>query len=134
MSRASVGSSRAAKAREAVSFLEKGKGREVLSTISKTGMRNLVSVAQAASSLDEIELTIRYQQARSGEKKNERWHPETSEVLINVIRKAAQGVQGDSDEAHRARALAAAEVLGLIARAHRVIHEQNRASGKGERS
>jgi len=126
------GASRAKKARAAVKLLDDGKQRDVLATIDSSAMRNLQAVAQAASSLDEIVLVIQYQQARQHQQAKRRWDAKAGKLLIDLVRAAAEGISGDDDESERSKALAAAEQLGLVARAHKVISEEARErSGKG---
>jgi len=115
------GTSRAKKAQAAVKLLDDRKHRDVLATIDSSAMQNLQAVAQAASSLDEIVLVIQYQQARM-----RRWDASAGKLLIDLVRSAAEGIQGEDDEAERSKALAAAEQLGLVARAHKVISEEAR--------
>lgn len=119
------GASRAKKARAAVELLDDPKKRDVLGTIDSSAMRNLQAVAQGASSLDEIVLVIQYQQARM-----KGWESSAGKLLIDLVRAAAEEIEGEDDEAERSRALAAAEQLGLVARAHKVISEQARDHGR----
>ena len=106
-------------AKAALRLLDEGEPRDVLAQLDPTAMRTLLAVAQGASSLEEIELVLQYQQARF-----KRWHPNTAKVLIDLLRWATRDVRGDDERADRRRAEFAAQQLGLIARAHKVIAAQ----------
>ena len=117
-------------ARAALGLLEDNKKRRALAGVDPSSVRTLLAAAQQACSLEELEIILRYQQARL----RGGWTEEVVGAISMACTKAADAIcTGDlsTADADRARACAAAEQLALIARVHRVAHAEVEGQGRG---
>lgn len=116
-------------AKQALAFLDDQKLKPLLGDVGRAGIQTLLGAVQRAGSLEEIEIVLRYQAARSreGSRPGEdgRYHPELERHLVTLLR-AASGKE--TDPAIQARA--AADQLAMIARVHRVITADARNAGR----
>lgn len=110
-------------AKRALKYLEDAKLKAPLSQLNATAMQTLLGAVQRAGSLDEIEIILRYQQARDPRG----WAAALVDQLLADLRVSAEKVTEDKDKVK-----AAAQQLGLIARVHRVVEDRGER-GQGGR-
>jgi hypothetical protein len=96
-----------------------------LASIDVTAMRTLLAAASQAGSAEEIEIIVRYQQARF----RDRWDGAFIDQLLAVLKEVGDAAKTDAatDDKDSAAAKAIADQLGLIARVHRFAIEKKRA-------
>lgn len=109
---------RGAMAQRALVYLNDAALSRQLARMNRAAVQTLLGAVQRATSMDEIEIILRYQQARA------RWDRELVERLLRDMRTSAEGAKGQPGDMYEVRARLAAEQLSLIARVHRVVIEQ----------
>lgn len=117
-----------AQAQRALRYLNEDQLKRPLSQLNTTAMQTLLGAVQRAGSLEEIEIVLRYQAARSREanrSEDGRYQPDLEKRLLKLLSDAGQGKSGARQQAE-----AAAEQLAMIARVHRIITAEKK-DGRG---
>jgi len=111
-------------ARRALAYKDNASLRQALAQVTPSAMQTLLGAIQHAGSLEEIEIVIRYQQARERRK----WSGALVEQILQDLRTSAEGEPTD-----QTRANVAARQLGLIARVQRAVSEDSRDREENDR-
>lgn len=109
-----------AQAQRALRYLNEDQLKRPLSQLNTTAMQTLLGAVQRAGSLEEIEIVLRYQQARDPRA----WPRELVDPLLKDMKTSAEGHALDRDKVK-----AAATQLALIARVQRVVEDPERRGG-----
>lgn len=110
-------------AERALAYREQPELRSALASVPPAAMQTLLGAVQRAASLAEIEIVIRYQQARA----QKDWSLKLVEQIWKDLKTSADSVSGD-----REKARAATDQLSLIARVHRVVRGDGEANQRRE--
>lgn len=111
-------------ARSALALLQDEAMRAALAKVDPTAMKNLLAAATQSGSLDEVEVVFRYQVARF----REEWQEQLEQRILKLLRDAAKDEKDDE-----ARARAAAEQFGFIARIHKVVKAAQQGQASSDR-
>lgn len=118
-------------AKQALALMEHTKLGPALSEVTRAGIQTLLGAVQRAGSLEEIEIVLRYQAARSREanrSEDGRYHADLEKRLLELLYAA-----GKPAKTAREQAAAAGEQLAMIARVHRIL-TADKAGGRDGRA